>query len=343
MDWTKGYSAHWRVYLVDVDTWADGPIVEGVSEVEVDRTGKGDAPLLESGKITIDGGTTAEGYLRVVMDAEQAGARERVDVATLLCSSVSGTADRGAELVEYTGRSVLYPASVRLLTAGTYAPAGADGVQWCASMLRDAIQAPVETEGGFTLDSNVVFGIGTSYLECVWQVLDAGGYCVKINGRGVVRICPLPSEPSLTLDSAGASLLQPEIRYELDWSEVPNRYTAVDGAEVATVENDDPSSPVSTAARGYVHDVVDKSPTRVNGETLTAYAARKLEESSVVPDTRTYNREFWPEVGPYDVVRGTLQSVELDGVLRVEEQTLKCGLGIVITEKAKREVALWQR
>lgn len=343
MDWTKGYSARWRVYEVDTDTWADGGTVEGVSEVEVDRTGTGDAPLLESGKITADNADGGERYLRVVMDAEQAGARERVDIATLLCASIAGTADYGAERVELTGRSVLYPASVRLLTAGTYAPAGANGAQWCASMLRESVQAPVEVEGGFTLDTNVVFDIGTSYLECVWQVLDAGGYCLQISGRGVVSVRPLPTDPVLMLDSAGASLLQPQIKYDLDWSEVPNRYTAVDGSEVATVENSDPASPASVAARGYVHDVVDKSPTRVNGETLTAYAARRLEEESVIPDRRTYNREFWPEVRPYDVVRGTLASVELDGDLRIEEQTLKCGLGIVVTEKAKREVALWRR
>lgn len=346
MDWTKGYSAQWRVYEVDPSTWADAGVLEGATSVSINRDGTGDVPLLESGSISMDTGVGAsfqERYLRVVMYAEQAGGVERVDVGTMLYVAANGTVDKGRNAVELVGRSVLYPASTRQLITGAYAPRGTDGAQWCATMLREAIMAPVEVFGGFTLDTNVVFDVGTTYLAAVWQILNAGGYVIQIDGSGKVNILPMPTEPSLLLDDAGAKLLHPGIPYSSDGSAVPNRYTAIDGDLVATVVNDNPASEVSTIRRGYVLDKVDTSPTRVNGESLEQYAARQLETLSIIPDERTYTREYYPGIVPYCVVRGTLTEMNFDGDMRVMSQSLTCDKGIIVQEKAQREVKLWQR
>lgn len=345
MDWTKGYSATWRVFEVSTDTWADGALVANVRSASINRECTGKAPLLESGSITLDapiGEAFTERYLRIVMTANQDGQAERVDVATLLCSSGSGTIDYGADEQDLAGYSVLYPASTRLLTRGTYAPAGTDGVAWAASMLGEACQAPVTTMGSFTLEDAVVFDIGTSYLECVWMVLDAGGYCMQIEGNGTINILPLPTQPALLLDGTGARLITTGIDYTHDWSDVPNRYVAVDGANIAEVVNDDRASPTSTVTRGYYIDEVDTSPVRVNGESLQQYAVRRLEELSTVPDERTYTREYSPGVYPFSLVRGTLADVQIEGDLRVQTQSLECGKGILVTEKAERQVSTWQ-
>lgn len=341
IDWTRGYTARWRLYGVNRDTWADAGQIEGFREARVERDMTDDAPLLESGGFSLDG-ELADGYYRLAMVAEQDGQSERVDVSTLLCCASSGTADKGADGVEVVGRSVLWPASTRLLTHGAYAPAGVDGADFAADLLRECVHCPVTAVGGFELAQHVVFDLGASYLEAAWAVLDAGGWCMRIDGRGEVSVQPRPTEPRLELSTVNAALLQPGIGHSLDLSEVPNRYTAVDEAQVAQAVNDNPTSETSIPKRGYIIDVVDDSPDRVNGETLAAYAARRLREESTLTDERTYTREFVPDVLPYDIVRGSMPSVRLDGDMTVRSQSLACGRGIVVTEKAAREVVTWQ-
>lgn len=346
MDWSAGYHATWRVYQVDRRTWADARLVSGVSKVDIERTCDDDVPLLERGSMVVDvpvGQEFEEGYYRIVMTATQGDESQRVDVATLLCCSVEGDVDRSVDVREVMGRSVLYPASTTELEAGSYAPAGVDGVSFCAGLLRSSINAPIMTSGSFTLDEHHVYDNGTKVLDAVWELLDAGGYVLQIAGDGTVSIVPMPSAPDLPLDRAHARLLHPGIHHELDYSEVPNRFTASDGTEEAVAVNDDPQSVTSTVHRGWFHDMRDDSPTRVNGETLQAYAERRLEEESMVYDTRTYTREWWPGVRPYSIVRGSIASVELDGDLRVVSQSLECGLGITVQEQARRETYTWMR
>lgn len=346
MDWSAGYSASWRVFRVDRRTWADASVAPNVVSVSVERTCDEDTPLLERGGMTVDaipGEGFEEGYYRVVMTATQGGESVRVDVATLLCSATNGSVDRGNDALEIQGRSVLYPASRRYLESGSYAPAGIDGVSWCAGLLRAAINAPVETEGSFTLDEHYVFDDGTTVLEAVWKVLGAGGFVMQIAGDGTVRVLPTPSEPALSLDGAHARLLHPGTEYTTDLSEVPNRFIARENGVETVAVNDDPESVTSTVYRGWESDARDDSPTRVNGETLMAYAERMLEEKSTVRDVRTYSREWWPNVLPYSLVRGSLASVGLDGDLRVVSQSLACGNGIVVEEESQREVRTWTR
>lgn len=168
---------------------------------------------------------------------------------------------------------------------------------------------------------------------------------MQIDGHGTVHVTPMPEDPSLELGHANARLLIPGVSRDIDTSEVPNHYVAVDGDQTAEATNDDPTSETSTVARGYVDDgdSPDTSPKRVNGETLAAYCARMLEEKSVVKDVRQYRREYWPGVHPYSMVRGTMPSVELEGDLRVRRQSLTLGRGIVVEERAEAEVRTWQR
>lgn len=344
MDWSRGYSAHWRVFEVNPNTWADAGLLANVTTLQVERSCDGTAPLLESGSIDIDspiGEDFQERYLRIAMTAEQDGSSERVDVVTLLCTATGGTVDYGFNEQSLDGRSVLYPASVKRVLTGSYAPKGADGAEWAKNALEEAITAPVQVNGSFTLDTNVVFDVGKSYLECVWQVLDAGNFCMTIQGNGTVVIQPIPSTPDLMLDNSNAKLLHHSIDQDLDFSDIPNAYTAIEEFESATVENNDSASETSIISRGYIHDVVDTSPTRVNGETLAQYVRRRLQEESTVKDTRTYKREYFPGVLPFSIVRGSAASVGMDGDLRIISQSLTCDKGITVNEKAAKEVRTW--
>ena len=166
-------------------------------------------------------------------------------------------------------------------------------------------------------------------------------YTMIVDGSGMVTIVPVASSPSLTLDAAGAALLRPGIEYTLDYSDVPNRYIAVDDLSSAVAINDSPTSPTSTVTRGCFVDEYDSSPVRVSGETLGAYAQRRLRELSIVQSERTFTRKWVPDVYPGSVVRGSMASVELDGDMRIVTQRLECGAGIEVKERAVQEVSTW--
>ena len=345
IDWGRGYEATWHVYRVSRDTWADASELTGVTEVSVESSCDNE-PLIQKGSLSVDvapGTAFEEDYYRVVMVATQGAYQERVELATLLCSSSEGEVNRGVDSVQIQGRSVLYPASRTQLETGSYAPSGVNGVAYCADLLRACTNAPVETQGSFTLDDHLVFDAGSYVLDAVWGVLEAGSYVIEIEGDGTIMIMPKPTEPSLVLDDAGARLVHPGIRHSMDYSEVPNRYYANENGVEEMAVNDDRSSVTSTTHRGWFSDQRDDSPTRVNGETLHAYCERMLEEASTVTDERTYSREWWPGVHPFDVVRGTLSSVGLDGDLRVVSQSVTCGRGVTVEERSNREVHTWQR
>ena len=337
MDWTKSYTSTWRGYRVNRKTWADGEALKKVDSASVSRTA--DGSVLESGSLEVSGEFSTD-YYRRVMVAQQGWEFVRVDVATLLFEIKGGTIDFGRTVTSIDGYSVLRPAETTAVTIGGYAPAGVDGVQYAKELLESAINAPVETEGSFTLNDHVVHELGSSVIEAVWAVLNAGGYIMQIDGRGVVHIRPKPTEPSLKITNANIGMLTNGIDFESDMSEIPNRYIVITDNDVVIAENNDPASIVSTVSRGYFVDMVDTSPTPVNGKTLNEYAEDRLKELSILKDERTYTREYAPDVYLYSLVRASING--LQGDMRVTSQTVNCGNGITVNEKASREIALWQ-
>lgn len=331
-----GYTSEWRVYRVNAQTWADADEIRGFKSASVSRE---DGNLVESGSIEIDTSDEIdECYVRLAMVASVDGTHDRIDVATLLCTTTGGNWD-GAT-VTLNGRSVLYPASRALYDDGAWCSSSVDAVQWAARELEKVVQAPVTYQGGFELSEPLVFDLGASVLGSVRQVLDSGGYMIATDGRGVISLVPKPTEPIVTIDSSNARLLMPGGVSSKDYANVPNRYTARMGKSVARAVNDSVDSPVSTVSRGYRVDFLDTSPTPTGGETLRGYAERKLEELSTVPIEQTYTREWVEGVNPGYLVRLSIGDM---GDYRVMSQSYECGAGITVTEKVRKEVRLWTR
>lgn len=344
-DFSKAYTAIWSLYRVDPETWADSGEVGRLVSASLNHETDGDAPEVVSGSIEIANSPLdrwENGYYRLVMRAEQGGV-ERYDIATLLCESGSGTVDYGLDSKEIAGHSVLHPAAKQYVRIGEFCPAGTNAANKVAEMLSECVAAPISVEGSFSLADSYNFEPSMTVLQACWVLLRAGGFCMYPDGRGVIHICPLPTEPSLVLDRSAARLLSTGVQHSLDWSDVPNRYTADDDGIRAVAENNVPGSPTSHNARGYWADVYDGTPTRLSGETLTTYAARMLEELSIVEDSRTYTRRYDPNVHVFSMVRGSMPSVRLDADMRVKSQALDCSNGITVTETACQEVRSWQR
>lgn len=336
IDWSKSYSSTWRIFRVNRKTWADSEMLKKVDSASVSRTS--DGRLLESGSLEVSGEFRSD-YYRIVMTAKQGGELARVDVATLLFEVDGGEIDFGRTVSSVNGYSVLYPAETTAVTLGEYAPAGEDGARYAAELLQSAINAPVEVEGSFTLNTHIVHELGSSVIDAVWAVLDAGGYIMQIDGKGVVHIRPKPTEPTLKINSSNIGMLSNGIDFSADMSEIPNRYIVIDDRVVVTASNDDPESIVSTVSRGYFVDMVDTSPTPVNGKTLMEYANDRLKELSILRDERTYKREYADNVYVYSLVRSSIKG--LQGDLRVLSQSIECGNGITVNEKAAKEISLW--
>ena len=336
MEWGQSYSATWKVFRVNRSTWADAEELKSIDEVSVSRTA--DGSLLESGSMELSGEFTSD-YYRIVMVAEQGGEVTRVDVATLLFDVTGGTINYGRTVHDVDGFSVLYPASKTTILAGEFAPKGVDGAEYAAELLREAVNAPISVEGSFTLNDYLVHDIGSSVLEAVWNVLEAGNFVMQIDGRGVIHIRPMPTDPALILDNSSLGIMMSEISFETDISEVPNRYIVIVDNNKTVAVNNDPESVISTSQRGYCVDQVDESPTAINGETLSAYANRRLKELSVEKEEKTYTREYAADVYLYSIVRASIDG--MTGDYRINSQTVECGKGITVQEKAVKEVPLW--
>lgn len=346
IDFTKPYTATWRLYKVARDTWAEDGIIPGLTSLMITRDSLGDCPEIESGTMNIDmrpGSAFDPGYYRVFMVAEQDGYAERFGIGTFLCESSGGSVDHSIDDREVLCRSVLYPASVAIMEIGAYAPAGVNGAEYAAATLASAIHAPIEVSGSFTLDSHYVFDNGTTVLAAAWKILNAGNFCAMISGTGTVRIQPMPSEPVLILSRSNARMLMPSVSHEMDISNVPNVYRVVDGNVTVSAVNDDPASASSIVSRGYSHVTLDESPAKVDGETLQAYADRRLSELSTVNDERVYTREWAEGVHPFSLVRGSASEFLSEGDMRVISQEIICEHGVTVKEKASREVVLWRR
>lgn len=333
-DFSRGYSARWRVRRIDEATWLPMEEVGGICSVKVKRaTNDESMPKLESGEMEVTG-DFADGYYRIEMLTGSGGL---VDVATLLFAPDGRSFSHGAWGGTVKGVSVLAQSAKRYLKPGAFAPAGTDGAAWCAAKLREVIPAPVVVAGSFELDSNVnPSSTVTSYLDLVWAVLGHAGWCMQIGGDGTVTIMPMPAEAALVLDSSTRGLLLPDVDSKLPIEDVPNVVRVYDGDDYAEAVNDDPQSPTSTVAMGRRIELVEDGPTRKVGETLDAYARRKLTEESDIYETRNIEREYAPGVLPYSLVECNLPERDMTGSYRVMSQTVTCSHGMKVGETLGR-------
>ena len=338
IDYSGGYAASWRLVRVDERTWLDGGALGGVlgGSATVSRDSSDAVPLLESADAVVDMEPSAEfahGWYRLEMLAQQGGVSERMALGTFLFDAGDSEYQRGRRTFTASGRSVLYPCSERKLLDGSYAPKGGDGAAYAGALIAASTPAPVLVHGSFELGDHVVHAFGDSYLKGAWDVLDAGGWCVRIDGRGTVHVMPMPTEPAGELDASVAVTQYSKVTRP---ERPANVYVAVDGSDVAVAED-----AAAIAADGRRIEQVDTAPIRVNGETLAAYAARRLYEGRTAQLDCSWTRGMdAAELRPFDLVRASLPSYGMVGTLRIRSQKVTCGRGASVDETAVMEVRL---
>lgn len=335
IDYSRGYTAGWRVRRVDPSTWLPGEELHGVDGASVSRSTGDESPLMESGELSLSG-ELEEGWYRIEALVSQDGNTTAEPIATLLFAPDGSEWSNRSWGGKATGRSVLAPADEKMMPRGSYAPKGSDGAAWCGRLLAECVPSPVHASGSFTLSSHVVFDLGSSALDAVWQMLDASGWCMQVDGEGEITIMAPPEDAALELTDATRSLLMPKFSKSLPMSDLPNVLRVYDGDKEAEAVNDDPASPTSTVSRGRRIEAVEENPTRANGETLQAYAKRRLSELSEIHETLDVEREYAPGVLPYSPALVRLPEAGIDGEYRVMSQKIECGAGVKVGETLGR-------
>lgn len=337
-DYLSSYSASWRVRKMNIDAWLPEEEVPGIQKVAVKYDSADDAPIMQSGDMETSG-LIEEGYYRIEMLPDGGSL---VNVATLLFTPDGSEFDYEAWGGSATGVSVLAGASETKFKQGAYAPKGSDAAAYCAALLRSCIPAPVVIENSFVLGDHVVHDLGSSYLDGIWDVLNAGGLCMQIDGSGTVFIKRIPDKPDLVISAENEKLLMPAIKQKHPLDDVPNVLIVYDEGQEATATNNDPASPTSIHARGRRIEETEDSPTRKEGETLQQYANRRLKELSEIYETYDVEREYWPGIYPYSLVRANMPRMGITGDLRVMSQTLTCSASIQVGETwgKKHDLAL---
>ncbi len=348
IDFASNYTVDWQVNAVNPDTWDDAEPLEHVLSVTVDRDCTDAVPLYETASMTVYtdiGEEFEDGWYRVTALIRQDAQYERFPIATLLFQAESDEVDYGVVKVEAKGRSVLTPANELSMDVGNYVPKGANGAEWVVDRLSEQLISPVYLVGdGFTLDRYVIYDGGESVLSACWNVLDTGRWCLQIDGSGVVYVMARPDEPDFEMTVENLRYLSPGIRRSgTSRVGLPNRYLAEDFGKLEIAENDDPSSPISYTNVGrWIDTGIDSNPEYIDGESLWAYARRKLEEASTQIKTYDYTREYLPGVLPFSLIRGSAVEAGFVGDLRVTKQKLTLDKGISVSETANEEIKLWR-
>lgn len=332
MKWNKGFSARYFITLVDRVTWRDKevyPILSG----KIDR---GREELMESADIELrklpkDG----ECWIRVYMEARQEGeSPSKVALFTGLISAPERVINGKVESYAAECYSALKPAADVLMQRGWYAPVGVEGAVLIKKLLSVGNAPVFYEEYSPSLTKPIVAEDGESNLSMAQKIVKAIGWNIHISGEGIIHICPKSEDIKVTFDALENDSIEMKVTDTLDWYSCPNVYRVVTGDVTATARDDDPESILSTVSRGREIWMEETDCELSAGETIGEYAYRRLKEIQSPSRTIKYDRRFFPEIYPGDLVRMHYPEFKLDNIFRIKNQSITLGYGSKVTEEA---------
>ena len=126
-------------------------------------------------------------------------------------------------------------------------------------------------------------------------------------------------------DSIENDVIEPSLTVTYDWYSCPNVFRAVYGTDVAIYKDEDTKSLFSIPGRGREVWAEETSCALNDGETLKAYAKRRLEELQKVSTIISYDRRYDPDIYPTDVITLGYPEQEISGNFMVSSQTINLG------------------
>lgn len=329
MKWEKGFTARYTCTIVDPHTWRD---IGQVNIVSGDISNSAESLRTSASLDTKE--YLGEQWIRLYLEARQEGeASERVPLFTGLTSSPEKDMEGLRETYSVDCYSVLKPAEDILLQRGYYAPAGASGADLAKKLISVGGVIVTLEEGSPKLSEAIVAEDGESRLSMADKIITAIGWRLRVNGDGSVHIEPSSSEAVARFDPNDQDSIEPKVTEKYDWFVCPNVFRAVSGDTVAIARDDNPDSSLSTVSRGREIWMEDTSVTLNDGESLAAYASRRLKEEQSPSKTISYSRRFNPDLHVGDVIRMNYKN--LSGTYRVTSQKITLGAGGKTSEEAE--------
>lgn len=329
IDWSKGYTATYYMRVVDPITWRDpDPLAEpNRAEIISGSITRNTDALRESASLETSAvQDQIEQWIRIWRDVEQDGDHSHDAIFTGLATTPRNEFEglfRSDALECY---SVLKPADDVHLLRGYYVNEGTNGAEVIKDLL-SVTPAPStiaysDSEEIPYLEGTLVAEDGETHLTMIEKILTIINWRLVIDGYGNITICPKASEPSAIFDPYEMDILEPQIKMEADWFDVPNVFCAINDDITAIARDDDENSLLSTINRGREVWMTETSPSLADNETIEEYANRRLKEEQILEKKASYNRRYVPEIAPTDLVLLHYPEQNLNGLFMITSQSI---------------------
>lgn len=330
MDWSKGFSARYRIATVDPVTWADIGFLD-FTEGTVTRSLDG---LMQSADLTMTE-DPGEKWIRIYLDARSDSGGVHTAVFTGLTSAPGEDKHGRRSTFKAECYSVLQPCKDMLMPKGWSAGAEVpvDGI--IAGLLRVS-PAPFKSEmNAPMLTEPIIAEENETNLTMIHKILDAVGWHLRIAGDGAVMLTAGHDEPAASYSALDVDVVEKDVTRTYDWYSCPNCIRVTQNDSVSEARDDDPNSPLSTRSRGREIWAAESASGIGDAETLDEYAQRRLRELQSPGRAISYTRRYDPEVMPGDAVLLHYPAEHIQGLVRVSKQTITLGKGCRTQEEVE--------
>ena len=350
-DWTASMQQTFEYYTVDPGTWRDVKRIDCVTSCSITRDSTTETLQTASIDMTDEIGET---YVRVYLVTVQNGTRERFPLGTFLAQTSPASFDGRVTSCSVDCYSPLTELKENAPALGYYVAKDANTMAKVAELAADNMRAPVV---GATSDAKVyqdfVANTDDTWLSFLSDLAASASHTFALDEVSRVLFEPVRSIASMTpvwtYTDDNASVLYPSIDTDRDLYGIPNVVEVIYSGDTdkyyARVENNDPNSPVSTVNRGREITKRITSPSFAGEPTqamVNEYAAQQLETLSTVTCSISYTHGYnGVRVG--DCIRMDYERAGITDVKAVVvSQTITCGNGCSVSEKAQYTQALWR-
>ena len=351
VNWTSTMQQTFEYYIVDPGTWKDTRKIDTVISGSIKR----DLSAETLGSATIN--TTeslGECYIRIYLITIQNGIREKHPLGTFLVQTPSYSFDGKNKSISLDAYTPLLELKENPPPLGYSILKDQNILNTAIQIIREQVRAPIIiTANDETLFSNFVADVNDTWITFIIDLLANAKVSLGLDELGRVMFIPEQKtsalQPVWTYDDSNSSILYPDLDIDHDLYGIPNVVEVIYSNGVShyygTAINDDPSSPISTVARGrkITHRITDPGlPGNPSQKQIQQYAELVLKNLSTLEYTVTYTHGYCP-VRLGDCVRLNYNRAGLNGVkAKVISQTIDCVPGCPVTEKAVFTSNLWE-
>ena len=333
MDWKLGFSASYYASFVDNATWRDlerFEITDGSISYIPDEL-RGSATI---GAVDYEQGT--ENIIRVYLDARQIGDAELVPLFTGYATSPAQSFAGVLKTNSLDVYSVLTPVRDVLLPRGWYAAAEIPGGDLIRNLLAPTPAPVVIEDNSPALKEAIIAEDSETNLSMIEKILTAIDWRMRVGGDGTIQILPKATEAGVTYDPLDNDAIEPEIEVTYDWYQCPNCFRAISGDLTAVAKDENEDSIFSIPSRGREVWMEETDADLNEGETIEAYALRRLREEQSVATQAKYKRRFHPDLSVSDLVQLHYPEQGLEGLYKITSMNMELGYGCSVDEEVEK-------